>query len=317
MSSEPKMDTPNPVRDEIKLWSRGQEAAFALLFEMAEAFYCTDWPDSGLRPRLDTMLAGPSGVGKSHVVRAVARKLELPILRLTYNEWLVTGAREIPYTLARVHEFVEDNKRGLIHVDELDKFKSAHRTDWSTSVHGELLLLLDRSLQQPTRKLSWTPFMQAKLRKSYLIIGSGTWQLTWSENAKPRMGFQNSASVAPEMIQREIEKSGIIPAELFRRFNSEVIILPPATEADYRNGAAIYGLDRIAHELGVNLDYTQALERGLGARWLEETLARLLRIARKQGKQLFPPNPIPVAGPSDEPDFEFDEFDETESDIPF
>lgn len=316
MSGEARIDSPTPVPDEIKLWSSGQEQAFAALLEMAEAFFATDWPESGLRPRLDPMLVGPSGVGKSHVVRAVGQKLELPILRLTFNEWLVNGAKETPHTLVRVHMFVESNKRGLIHIDELDKFKSAHRTDWSTSVHGELLLLLDRSLQQPTRGLLWTPFMLAKLRKSFLIIGSGTWQTIWSENAKPKIGFQNKAIVAPRMIQREIEKSGIIPTELYRRFNSELVIIPPATEADYRRGAEMFDLERMARELGVELDYVNAVNRGLGARWLEETLARLLRIARKQGRQLFSPTLAPTPEKSGEPDFEFEELSENDADMP-
>lgn len=316
MTGESKRDTPNSVPDEIKLWSSGQEQAFAGLLEMAEAFYETDWPESGLRPRLDPMLAGPSGVGKSHVVQAVGRKLGLPILRLTFNEWLVTGAKEHPYTLERVHAFIETNRRGFIHVDELDKFKATHRTDWSTSVHGELMLLLDRSVQQPTRGIVWTPFMQAKLRKSFLIIGSGTWQPTWSENSKRKMGFQNSTNCASELIQHDIEKSGVIPAELFRRFSSELVLIPPANEADYRRGSKLYELDRMARELGVELDYANAVERGLGARWLEETLARLLRIARKQGKQLFPPTPAPTTETSDESDFEFEESSGNDADMP-
>lgn len=316
MNSESKMDSPGPFPDEIKLWSRGQQEAFAVLLEMAETFYETDWPESGLRPRLDPMVAGPSGVGKSHVVRAVGQQLALPILRLSYNEWLVAGAKEHPYTLERVHTFVENNHRGLIHIDELDKFKAVHRTDWSTSVLGELMLLLDRSVQQPMRGIVWTPFLQAKLRKSFLIIGSGTWQFSWTENAKRRMGFQNSTSFTPELIQHDIEKSGIIPVELFRRFCSELIILPPATEADYRRGAELFDLERMGRDLGIQLDYVNAVERGLGARWLEETLARLLRIARKQGKQLFPPTRTAVAETPDEPDFEFEEMSGSDADMP-
>ena len=311
------MDSPRPVLDDIHLWSHGQELAFAALLEIAGAFFEMDWPDGGLRPRLDPLIVGPTGMGKSHLIRAVARKLELPILRLTYNEWLVTGAREMPHTLNRVHDFLESNVRGLIHIDELDKFKNSHRTDWSTAVHGELFLLLDRSLQQPTRGSSWTPILQSRLRKAFLIIGSGTWQLTWSATAKPAMGFQTSTAIAPGMMQREIEKSGVIPAELFRRFNSDLIILPPATEADYRRGAAIFDLERMAKGLGIDLDYANAVERGLGARWLEETLALLLRTARKQGKALFSPTPAPVPEVSDEPSIDLDNLGETEYDIPF
>ena len=61
------------------------------------------------------------------------------------------AARETPHTIQRINAFVEEYPRGLIHIDELDKFKAAHVGEWSTSVFVELFLLLDRSLQQPGR----------------------------------------------------------------------------------------------------------------------------------------------------------------------
>lgn len=317
---KPAMDNPKSARDEIKFWSSGQRQAFELLREMAEAFYDADWPDIGLHPRLDPLIAGPSGEGKSFLVRELARSLEIPIMRLTYNEWLVSGSKEAPHTLTRLHNFVEENARGLIHIDELDKFKSSHTTDWSTAVHGELLLALDRSLQQPTRGAVWTPFLQAKFRKSFLIIGSGTWQLTWSESVKPKLGFQTGTSIVPtqESIRREIERRGIIPAELYLRFNPELVLLPPAKEDDYRRGAVMFKLDEMARELGVALDYANAVERGLGARWLEETFAKLVRLARKQGKRLFPTAPPPeVESSADIPQVALDGLNDTESDVPF
>jgi SpoVK/Ycf46/Vps4 family AAA+-type ATPase len=305
---------PSPATEEIKLWSADQQVAYSLILEMAEVFFQTDWSGGGLRPRLDPLIVGPTGMGKSHLVRAVAQKLNLPVLRLTFNEWVVSGARSIPHTLRRLHAFIEDSARGIVHVDELDKFKSIHVSDWSTSVLGELLLLLDRSIQQPDGRSEWTPDLQEKLRRSILIIGSGTWQGVWTASAKPKMGFQTESRSLPGTVPQDIAKSGVIPDEIFRRFNSELVVLSPATEVDYRRGAEIFGLERMAGELGLHLDYAEAVERGLGARWLEEVLARLLRVARKQGKQLLPPAP-PAA--NEPPNVTVKDLMDADDDLPF
>ena len=44
----------------------------------------------------------------------------------------------------------------------------------------------------------------------------------------------------------------------------------------------------MAKDLGVDLDYAGAALEGLGARWLEEKLGDLLRLAKRTGKSLFP-----------------------------
>jgi hypothetical protein len=165
--------------------------------------------------------------------------------------------------------------------------------------------------------LEWTTELQTRLRTAFLVMGSGTWQSTWVQAAKSPLGFGAGVVVAPESIQPDIEKSGVIPAELFRRFNSELIILPPATEDDYRRGSALFGLDNLARELGCELDFARAAEQGLGARWLEETFARLLRLARKQGKNILPPAPRPAPDPSDQSCIDSTDFSDPESDTPF
>ena len=271
--------------NDIQLWSQGQQKAYEELLEVAETFFSLDWVSGSLRAKMDPLVVGPSGVGKSKVVQLVCRKLGLPHLRLTFGEWVVMAARETPHTIQRIHAFVEKYPRGLIHVDELDKFKAAHTGDWSTSVFIELFLLLDRSLQQPSRDFQWTEALQNRLAHSFLIVGSGTWQSIWSQPIRPSIGFGTTTGVAT-IVPTEIEKSGIIPLELLRRFNPDLIVLPPAREADYREGSRIFGLDLMAQDLGIELDYAEAARGGLGARWLECTFSRLLRRARKMGKRV-------------------------------
>jgi SpoVK/Ycf46/Vps4 family AAA+-type ATPase len=292
--------------DEFTLWSRGQREASEHLIEIAEAFFEMDWRSSALRPRFDPLIVGPTGVGKSHVVRVLSRKLGIPRMRLSYGEWLVMGSRESPHTLERLHAFVEENHRGIIFIDELDKFRSNHTSDWSTSVFVELFLLLDRSVMQPSRGLSWTPLLQAKLRNSFVIVGAGTWQTIWSKRAKPSLGFGKPQNDGQESLRRAIEKSNAIPSELLRRFRSELIILPPAEAEDYRRGAKSFGLDRLAHQLGIELDYAEAAESQLGARWLEEVFARLLCLSRKMA-------PGPDSAGYDETEFD----SEPPEEIPF
>jgi predicted component of type VI protein secretion system len=91
-----------------------------------------------------------------------------------------------------------------------------------------------------------------------------------------------------------------------------LIILPPPTEEDYREGAKAFGLDRMAKDLGVSIDYTEATEGGLGARWLEEKLGDLLRLAKRTGKSLFPAAETPPPEPTD-----FDVEDDPSYEEPF
>lgn len=286
--SSPKAAAIPGSPNEFTLWSRGQKAACEQLLEVAQTFFDLDWNGLPLRPRFDPLIVGPTGVGKSRLTRIIARKMGVPCLRLSYAEWLVMGSRESPHTLERVHAFIDDHAQGIIHIDELDKFRVAHTSDWSTAVLVELFLLLDRSLQQPGRTFTWTGALQEKLWSSFLIVGSGSWQSIWMDRAKPSIGFQPNTSFSSGPVQREIAKRGLIPEELLRRFSSELIVLPPATEQDYRDGAKTFGLDRMACHLGVELNYAEAVDRGLGARWLEEMLARLLRLAMRTSKPIFP-----------------------------
>ena len=296
----PKAEAISGLPNEFSLWSSGQKAACEQLLEVAETFFDLRWESLGaMRPRLDTLVVGPTGMGKSHLVRVVSRKLGIPILRLSFGEWLVTGSRETPRTLDRVHAFVDEHPVGIIHIDELDKIRSTLTSDWSTSILVELFLLLDRSLQQPTRTYIWTEHLQKKLQRSFLMVGCGTWQSMWAERNKRPIGFHPSTGSSHGLVQREIANRSVIPDELLRRFSSRLIILPPPTEEDYREGAKAFGLDRMAKDLGVCIDYTEATEGGLGARWLEEKLGDLLRLAKRTGKSLFPAAETPPPEPSD------------------
>lgn len=269
------------------MWSESQHQAFIQLCEMGEVFFGVDWLESPIKPRLDPLIVGPTGMGKSHLVRSVAEMLKVPLLRLSYGEWMVTGARCAQTTIARIHEFVTSNPKGIIHIDEVDKARVAFTTEWSIYAYAEMFFLLDRNISQPAKNEQWTPELNAKLRHNFWIIGSGTWQVLWDTISKPSIGFggipdDNSAML--DTIRELVRQKEIIPKEFLKRFCNELILIPPATEADYELAADAFGIGKLAKELGVTLDYQSAVQSQGGARWLEETYASLLMQAYRMSR---------------------------------
>jgi len=269
------------------MWSESQHQAFIQLCEMGEVFFGVDWLESDIRPRLDPLIVGPTGMGKSHLVRSVAEMLKVPLLRLSYGEWMVTGSRCALTTIARIHEFVTSNPMGIIHIDEVDKARVAFTTEWSIYAYAEMFFLLDRNISQPAKNEQWTPELNAKLRHNFWIIGSGTWQVLWDTIAKPSIGFgdttDNDAGVY-DAIKELVRKKEIIPKEFLKRFCNELILIPPATITDYELAADVFGIEKLAKELEVPLDYQGAVQSQGGARWLEETYASLLMQAYRMGR---------------------------------
>ena len=287
------------------LWSEGQKKAFKSLLEIGDLFFFTDWADLAIKPRLAPLVIGQSGAGKSHVVREMATELGVPFLRLTASNWVVSGVKDITPTLLRVHQFISDNDQGILHFDELDKFR-AGTSDWSQYVLGEMFDLLDRAPTQPIKDVKWSPDILQKLKHDFWMVGSGTWQQVWLDSAKAKVGFGSvdDSNTLVANVRRSVETTDVIPQELLRRFNRDLIVLPPATEADYRHAAENLGLARLASELKMRLDFAAAARSSLGARWLEETCAQLLLQAKRENRtdllRLRPYVPENSPGPEDD-----------------
>jgi hypothetical protein len=291
------------------MWSGAQHQAFIQLCEMGEVFFGVDWPKSPIKPRLDPLVVGPTGVGKSHLVRSVADILKVPLLRLSYGEWMVTGSRGNQPTLSRIHDFVTSSPKGIIHIDEVDKARVGFQSDWSIYAYAEMFFLLDRNMSQPARNEKWTDELNAKLKHSFWIIGSGTWQMLWDTVGKPSIGFggvENGSGGLCAEIARLVHQKEIIPKELLKRFCNELILIPPANEIDFELAADVFGIGKLAKELGVDLDYQGAVLSESGARWLEETYGALLLKAYRMGRSdllhLRPdPSVLDEAFPDDDP----------------
>ncbi len=286
------------------LWSEGQKKAYCSLLEIANLFYNVDYKEFEIQARLAPLIVGPSGIGKSTVVREVAKEFGIPCMRLTASNWIVSGAgRDLVPTLLRVHQFVSENDQGILFYDELDKWSGI--SDWTKHSLGELMDLLDRTPSQPVKNVVWSSGLLQKLRDSFWMVGSGTWQHLWRDTSKPKMGFgaNDDDDTIVANVRRLVETTEAIEPELLRRFNRSLIILEPATKTDFRNAAESFGLAKLALELKMPLDFNAAARSGLGARWLEETMAELLLQARREDRtDLFRFRPFVPDNPPDAQD---------------
>lgn len=267
------------------MWSDSQRHAFEELAMVGETFFHADWLSLPLRPRFDSLIIGPTGAGKSHLVRAVAAHLDAPCLRVSHGEWIVLGARShVQATVQKIGKFILENERGIIHVDELDKARAGFRAEWSIAVFAEIFSLLDRMVPAGPWSGSWDETQIRRLRQDFWFVGSGTWQSVWERSASIGFAHQKPAS-DPGWLSKKIRSAGFIPTELLNRFSDAFVFLEPATEKDFRHAAEIFELTKLARALGEEIDFIQATEDGLGARWLEKIQADLLIKAWKRGRQ--------------------------------
>jgi hypothetical protein len=243
---------------------------------------------AGICARANALVAGGSGTGKTVTVGAFAEERSLPLIQLCPPQWLPNGALAKPHTMATLREFVARTDHGLIHLDEVDKLQ-AWDSDWSRIVRDEVMALLDARLSTFP---DWTPDLVDKLRRNYLIVGSGTWQQLF-RSARHGIGFTETGSDEHVDVSRQTD----ICEELMLRFSPNLIFLEPPTETE------IAGRIREMHRtLGLPCPTDAALadaariarETGQNARFLEAYLDRLLRQVPTKRPRKSPQTSLPA-----------------------
>jgi hypothetical protein len=257
------------------LLSRSQQVAWAALEETAQLYFSGALRHARIQPRTSRLIAGPSGIGKTHLARKFAEEHGWGFLLLTFGEWIPHGSRTGDSTAVRVMKFLAAHERCVLAIDELDKISAEFRHEWSISVMNDLYALLDRSWYKGGAEGGKTD-LHRKLRETTFIVGCGTWQSLWSVEggAQRSIGFQKSAGGAAPMAD-QIRAARVIPTELLNRFHPELLLLEPMQAADFASLCQAEGLEAQAAEIGQPLDYTQAEASGLGMRWIEGQVLRL------------------------------------------
>jgi SpoVK/Ycf46/Vps4 family AAA+-type ATPase len=98
---------------------------------------CTPFP-----LRLSTLIAGPTGVGKSRFVRALAAECKVPFWEARAGSWIPVGARNGNSTMDSLISWIYQQKKGLIFIDELDKVSSSE-SNWQISNRQEIMSICD------------------------------------------------------------------------------------------------------------------------------------------------------------------------------
>jgi len=271
---------PKPVS--TTLLTRSQRTVWNALEETADLYFGGMLRKSRIQPRTSRLIAGPSGVGKTHLVRAFAREQGCGFLSLSYGSWLPTGSKHEETTAELLMKFVAAHERCLIAIDELDKFHGGLKQEWSVSIQNDLFALVDRTWFQGSTEIKER--IQRKLRENVFIVGLGTWQSLWAVTggASRSIGFQQSSGSA---MPDQIRAARVIPTELLNRFHHEILLLEPMTAADFADICGAEGLEAQATELGIVLDYDEAEASGLGMRWLE---ALVLKIHVNAARRMAP-----------------------------
>lgn len=269
--------------------TRSQREAARLLRSFAEVYFTNQPNGLKFRPRLFPLVVGPTGAGKSTLIASTAAALEVPVLRVTYGDWLPRGVRPEAgeATVLAILQALDGAPRLILHIDELDKIREDFGTGWGRSVANDIWNVLDgvlpvrdflTSAKRPVTEESQARLLR-RIREGLWIVGSGTWQGVFDAAERPSLGFAAADTVAPqaEELAARIRAAEQIPTELLARFATELVFVEyPKTEEEIRELLDQSGLAALAGEVGETIDLSPAHFRKVGFRCIESVAARLL-----------------------------------------
>jgi len=264
-----------------------------------------------LKPRMHTLICAPSGTGKSHLMKQLGKIIDAPVLFLNVSSWILTGCRgESNHTFDVVIKFMDNNPRGIIILDELDKING--REDWANYIRLEIHDLLDGVIPQACLMPSdddddddddifscnvtdnsneKRQELEEKLMNHFFIVGGGAWQHLWEKrSAKKSMGFSTVPTSAPSPEKVTIDSKKLkttIKPELLKRFSDEILIMQPMSKDDYLAMSPKFAKSlppEVASEFIkiVKSEVDNAIDQQLGMRFFESALRKVMIAMQKK-----------------------------------
>lgn len=241
--------------------TRSQTTVLEELEAIGRVFFHGRGSDWLLQPRWATLVAGPTGIGKSHLIHLVAKRLRVETLRFGTTNWLPAGSRAEPQALKVVLEAVRRGQPFLLHLEEVDKFVGKSPDSWTSAHLSELLMLLDGSVGAP-----WTEADRERFRSGVLVVASGAFQEIYDAGGGGVIGFGAAAKGKCDAARR-IRLARKLPTELMARFG-QTLVLDPLDADEFQRLAERVGLEEADYDIG------EAVRSGQNIRFLESMLAR-------------------------------------------
>jgi hypothetical protein len=144
MSNSPSSDAPS---DSARLIMGHQRQIYERLLAIGRACFSVQRHTLPTRLKTNTLLIGPTGVGKTFLVEAAARELDVPFLPIAISNWVILSGtdRGTQTTWVSIADFLYRNRTAagvVIFLDEIDKQRH-NPSSWDQQAQVESFLLLD------------------------------------------------------------------------------------------------------------------------------------------------------------------------------
>lgn len=280
-----RLPEPSTLSEEL---TQSQIKAYRRISAMARAYFARPDFACTVEPRLMPLCIGPTGTGKTSLMRRVAKENRATFLRTSAGEWTPIGVRSVRPTVACILEALATSQSGkaVVLIDEMDKVSGATDTNWARSVLNEIYATLDRSMPiasllhgENSPKLSISvEELQERVERKLFLVAAGTWQSLWSGGTT--MGFGGAVSTTARAVDT-IATQRIVPIELLMRFTWPPIVLSYPDQVETLALFQKTGLMRLAANLGVSLDPAQHDWSRGGFRSIESIAGELLTRAHE------------------------------------
>lgn len=263
--------------------TQSQATAYRRISAMARAFFSNSDYHLKIQPRLLPLCVGPTGVGKTSLLRLIATENKASFLRTSAGEWVPIGVRSVRPTLTVIIEALANSPTGavVVLIDELDKVSGETDSTWARGVLAEIYATLDRSFPLETVLRGDAPLklnisleeLRSRIETNLFLTAAGTWQALWSGGGA--LGFGGTMNRSLQVLDH-LAAQKIVPLELLMRFSWPPILLQYPDQAETADMFRKTGLTEFAANLGRPLDpATHDWSKG-GLRSLESLAGDLL-----------------------------------------